>query len=77
MLPITMGSLTIIFFLWVIGKRNRNYLVDKILANDSNKYVLSNGIYVPRKITKGNMLKQKLKEISGFSDLKPVILIFL
>ena len=77
MLPITMGSLTIIFFLWIIGKRNRNYLADKILADDSNKYVLSNGIYVPKKITKGNILKQKLKEISGFSDLRPVILIFL
>jgi Na+/melibiose symporter-like transporter len=77
MIPIVMGSITIIFCLWVMGKSNRNYLIDKILANDSNKYVFSNGIYVPKKMTKRNLLREKLKKISGFSDIKPVILLFL
>lgn len=59
------------------GGNNRNYLCDKILTDNSNKYVLSNGIYIPKKLTKGNMLRKKLKAISGFSDLKPMIIVFL
>lgn len=60
-----------------MGKNNKNYLFDKILTDNSNKYVLSNGIYIPKKLTKGNMLREKLKAVSGFSDLKPSIVIFL
>lgn len=77
MLPIIMGIITIIFILWIMGENNRNYLFDKILTDNSNKYVLSNGIYIPKKLTKGNMLRKKLKVISGFSDLKPMIIVFL
>ena len=77
MLPIIMGIITIIFILWIMGGNNRNYLFDKILTDNSNKYVLSNGIYIPKKLTKGNMLRKKLKAISGFSDLKPMIIVFL
>ena len=77
MLPIIMGIITIIFILWIMGENNRNYLFDKILTDNSNKYVLSNGIYIPKKLTKGNMLRKKLKSISGFSDLKPMIIVFL
>lgn len=58
MLPIIMGIITIIFILWIMGGNNRNYLFDKILTDNSNKYVLSNGIYIPKKITKGNMLRK-------------------
>lgn len=77
MLPIIMGIITIIFILWIMGGNNRNYLFDKILTDNSNKYVLSNGIYIPKKLTEGNMLRKKLKAISGFSDLKPMIIVFL
>lgn len=77
MVPIVLGISTILFILWIMGKDNRNYWRDKIIEEKSNKYVLANGIYIPKKITKNELLKAKLKQLIGFSELKPIFLVFL
>lgn len=77
MIPVVMGIITIIFCLWVMGKGYRDYLIDRILVNDLDEYVLSNGVYIPKRITKENLLKKRILKMCGFSELKPGILLFL
>lgn len=76
-IPISMGILTIIFTLWIMGRYKREYLIDKIIyKHDSSDYVLSNGLYIPKGKTKVALLKEKLRQRFGLSDTNPILLFF-
>lgn len=75
-IPIILGIVTIVFILWNIGKDNRKSLIDNFLNKDNNNYILYNGIYIKKNQTRVALLKEKISQVTGISEMKPVLLIF-
>ena len=77
--PIFFGTLTILFFLWVIGAERR-YLHAGLLFKsngDSKKYVLQNGLYVPSDKTRQAVFLQTIKQKIGLDSVKPLTFLFI
>lgn len=71
-IPIILGIVTIVFILWNIGKDNRKSLIDNFLNKDNNNYILYNGIYIKKNQTRVALLKEKISQVTGISEMKPV-----
>lgn len=75
--PVFLGTISIILFLWALGKPFREHIVKECVVNKDNKYVLENGIYIPKKTSiKYSFYKYISKKI-GLDSLKPILAIFI
>ncbi|MCL2842960.1 MAG: hypothetical protein FWE28_05760 [Oscillospiraceae bacterium] len=75
--PIFLGIISILLFLWVIGKENRTALMKRFIDKDNNQYVLQNGIYIPRNQTIQSVFLHNLAKKLGFWSIKPLMIVFL
>ncbi len=74
--PIFLGIISISLFLWVIGKQNRENLMKWFANNDNSKYVLHNGLYIPKNQTAKYIFLNRISEKLGVDSLKPLMIIF-
>ena len=74
-LPVIFGFITCIFILYIIGKSNRNKLIEWLL--DDHKYVLENGVYIPFGLSKKARVIKKICKLVGFSQFHTLLIIFL
>ena len=75
-LPIVLGILMIILMLWPLGKGICCKLCERFLKDNNPKYVLRNGVYIPRSITQSELIKRKIISLTGVKNIPPAILIF-
>lgn len=74
--PIFLGTVSLLLFLWVIGKENREVLMRRYI--DKNKqFVLQKGIYIPKSKTVKHIFVQEFLTNLGFQTFKPLMIIFL
>ena len=75
--PIFLGTISILLYLWVIGKENRELFMKRIINKGSNQYVIYKGIWVPKNQTIKEVFMHETLLKSGFGSLKPLMIVFL
>lgn len=75
--PIFLGTLSLLLFLWVAGKENREELMRRFIDKDKRQYVLEKGIYIPKDHATNHAFLHQLLEKLGFDSLRPLMIIFL
>ena len=75
--PIFLLSLSIICFLWVIGKDNRRKAIKFLLEDKSNQSIEENGILIPKTATLEYAFFRKLLSYTGLESIKPIVALFL
>ncbi len=75
--PIFLGSISIILFLWALGKPYREHMMRKIINNNTNQYILEKGIYIPRSLSLKPSFSKFLSQKIGFNSIKPLVVIFI
>ena len=76
-LPTFLGVVSIILICWIIGDKFKERIYDFFLLENQDDYVLQNGIFLPRKLTKAARFKNKFIEYTGKKHLWSIIFIFL
>lgn len=75
--PIFLGAISLICFLWVIGKQNRIKLMKLFIDDNSNQFVEENGIYIQKKFSIKYAFMHKVIKYTGLDSIKPLVALFL
>ncbi|MCL2421225.1 MAG: hypothetical protein FWD03_05145 [Defluviitaleaceae bacterium] len=75
--PIFLGTISILLFLWVAGKENREALMKRFIDKNTKQYVLQNGIYITKNQTTRNIFIHCIGKKLGFESIKPLMIVFL
>lgn len=75
--PIFLLGVTIICFLWIIGKDNRRRIIKLLIEDKHNHYIEENGILIPKTETIEYIFIKKLLRYTGLDSIKPIVALFL
>lgn len=75
--PICLGVISIICFLWVIGKDNRLRLMKYFVEDKGNQIIEENGILIPQKASIRYAFVAKLLNHIGLDSIRPIAALFL
>lgn len=74
--PVFLGALSIMCFLWVVGKENRFRLMKRFVEGKDNIFVEENGILIPKNETIRCCFYKKLVKYTGLDSIRPLAAIF-
>ncbi|MEE1327783.1 MAG: hypothetical protein UHS47_04480 [Oscillospiraceae bacterium] len=74
--PVFLGALSIMCFLWVVGKENRFRLMKRFVEGKDNIFVEENGILIPKNETIRYCFYKKLVKYTGLDSIRPLAAIF-